>query len=108
MGFSFNWAGVTVPQANIEGNAAVQNRSRSDGAAWGQAARGFVDRRKAEQAAKEEEILNTKVYSVYSGARLYHATTVCGTQSNRRELTVREAMAEGMGACKDCNPPVLQ
>lgn len=53
MGFSFNWAGVTVPQANVEGNAAVQNRSRSDGAAWGQAARGFVDRRKAEQAAKE-------------------------------------------------------
>ena len=63
---------------------------------------------KAEQAAKEEAILNTKVYSVYSGARLYHATTVCGTQSNRRELTVREAMAEGMGACNDCNPPVLQ
>ena len=63
---------------------------------------------RAEQAAKEEEILNTKVYSVYSGARLYHSSTVCGTQSNRRELTVREAMAEGMGACKDCNPPVLQ
>ena len=63
---------------------------------------------KAAQAAAEEAILNSKVYSVYSGAKLYHSSTVCGTQSNRRELTVREAMAEGMGACKDCNPPVLQ
>lgn len=53
MGFSFNWNGVTVPQASIEGNAAVQSRSRGDAAAWGQAARGFVDRRKAEQAARE-------------------------------------------------------
>lgn len=63
---------------------------------------------KAAQAAAEEEILNSVVYSVYSGAKLYHSTTVCGTQSNRRQLTVREAMAEGLGACKDCNPPVLQ
>lgn len=63
---------------------------------------------KAAKQAEEEAILNSKVYSVYSGAKLYHSSTVCGTQSNRRELTVREAMAEGMGACKDCNPPVLQ
>lgn len=41
MGFSFNWAGVTVPQANVEGNASVQNRSRVDAGAWGQAARGY-------------------------------------------------------------------
>lgn len=53
MGFSFNWNGVTVPQAQIEGNAAVQNRSRQDAAAWGQAARGYVDRKKAEEAAQE-------------------------------------------------------
>ena len=63
---------------------------------------------RAAQQAKEEAILNSTVYSVYSGAKLYHNSTVCGTQSNRRQLTVREAMAEGMGACKDCNPPVLQ
>lgn len=53
MGFSFNWAGVNVPQASMEGNASVQNRMRSDAAAWGQAARGYVDRTKAEDAARE-------------------------------------------------------
>lgn len=53
MGFSFNWAGVNVPQAQVEGNAAMQNRSRADAAALGQAARGFVDRRKADAAARE-------------------------------------------------------
>ena len=50
--------------------------------------------------------MNTIVYSVYSGAVYYHATTVCGNQSNRRELTVAEAMSEGLGACPNCNPPV--
>lgn len=53
MGFSFNWAGVNVPQAQVEGNAAVQSRSRVDAAALGQAARGFVDRQKADAAARE-------------------------------------------------------
>ena len=57
--------------------------------------------------AEQEAILHTIVYSVYgSGARYYHKSSVCGTQSNRRELTVEEAMSEGMGACPDCNPPV--
>ena len=57
----------------------------------------------AEQAA----ILQTIVYSVYGkGARFYHAVSVCGNQSNRRQLTVEEAMYDGMGACPDCNPPV--
>lgn len=41
MGFSFNWAGMNVPQASTEGNAAVQNRSRADAGAWGAAARGY-------------------------------------------------------------------
>lgn len=63
-----------------------------------------------EQLQQEEderdEILNTIVYSVYNGAVYYHATTVCGNQSNRRELTVAEAMSEGLGACPNCNPPV--
>ena len=41
MSFSFNWAGVQVPQASTEGNAAVQNRTRADAGAWGAAARGY-------------------------------------------------------------------
>lgn len=53
MGFSFNWAGVNVPQAQVEGNAAVQNRSRNDGGAWGNALRGYSDRVNAEEGAKE-------------------------------------------------------
>ena len=60
----------------------------------------------ARHAAEQEAILNTTVYSVYSNAKYYHAAEICGTQSNRRALTVREAMNEGMGACKNCNPPV--
>ena len=48
MSFSFNWAGVSVPQANVEGNAAVQNRSRADAGAWGAAARGY-DRFRADR-----------------------------------------------------------
>lgn len=59
--------------------------------------------------AEQEAILNTTVYAVFGdGARLYHKDTVCGTQSNRRSLTVREALNEKMGACPDCNPPVYQ
>jgi len=60
----------------------------------------------AAHRAEQEAILDTTVYSVLNGARFYHSGTVCGTQSNRRTLTVREAIAEGMGACPDCNPPV--
>ena len=57
--------------------------------------------------AEQEAILNTTVYSVYgSGARYYHRVEICGTQTNRRQLTVREAMNLGMGACPNCNPPV--
>ena len=60
----------------------------------------------AQHAAEQEAILNTIVYSVYSNAKYYHAAEICGTQSNRRELTVAEAMSEGLGACPNCNPPV--
>ena len=60
----------------------------------------------AHHAAEQDAILNTIVYSVYSNAKYYHAAEICGTQSNRRALTIREAMNEGMGACKNCNPPV--
>ena len=59
-----------------------------------------------EMLAQQEEIYNTIVYSVHRGAKYYHVSTVCGTQSNGRELTIREAIAENMGACPNCDPPV--
>ena len=56
---------------------------------------------------EEEEILkNTIVYSVYNGAIKYHASKICGTQTNGRELTVEQAMKEGLAVCPNCNPPV--
>lgn len=59
------------------------------------------------EESQRNEILNTIVYCVYdTGVRYYHAAPVCGNQSNRRELTVQQAMSEGLGACPDCNPPV--
>jgi len=97
---------VTSALSNIEQVLAAQQAER--GELDPQAEATLTPEEQAAKLAAEEAILNTKVYSVYSGAKLYHASTVCGTQSNRRELTIREAMAEGMGACKDCNPPVLQ
>lgn len=60
----------------------------------------------AQELALKEEILDTVVYSVFRNAKYYHASTVCGNQSNGRQLTIREAIEEGMGACPDCNPPV--
>jgi len=96
---------VTSALSNIEQVLAAQQAESGVGV---EVEATMTPEEKAEQAAREEAILNSRVYSVYSGAKLYHSSTVCGTQSNRRALTVREAMAEGMGACKDCNPPVLQ
>ena len=61
---------------------------------------------RARLEAEQEAILNTTVYCYYgSGTRFYHAREVCGTQSNRQMLTVREALAKYLGACPDCNPP---
>ena len=59
-----------------------------------------------QQQENRDEILNTLVYAVYNNAKLYHAQMVCGTQTNNRQLTVREAMMEALGPCPDCNPPV--
>ena len=60
----------------------------------------------AARLAEQQAILGTTVYSVFSNAKYYHAREVCGTQSNRRSLTVQEAINENMGACANCNPPV--
>lgn len=57
--------------------------------------------------AQNEVIYNTTVYAVYRNATYYHKEKVCNTQTNGRELTVREAMSEGLGACPNCNPPVV-
>ena len=57
---------------------------------------------------QNEEVYNTIVYSVYgSEAVYYHATKVCKTQTNGRELTVRDALREGLQPCPNCNPPVI-
>ena len=62
-----------------------------------------------EYLAQQQAILQTVVYSVYgNSANFYHKNPVCNTQSNRRELTIEEAMYDGMGACPECNPPVYQ
>ena len=58
------------------------------------------------QEIEREQILNTVVYAVFNHAQRYHSQRVCGTQSNNRELTVREAMMEALSPCPDCNPPV--
>ena len=59
------------------------------------------------QAVNEENeaIYATNVYCVYSNATFYHVGKVCGNQTNGRELTVREAIQEGLSPCPDCNPP---
>ena len=59
-----------------------------------------------EDAAANEAILDTTVYSVYRNARYYHVSKVCQTQTNGRELTIREAMRESLAPCPNCNPPV--
>lgn len=60
----------------------------------------------AQKDAQREEILNTTVYAVFRNAQRYHSQMVCGTQTNGRALTVREAMLEALSPCPDCNPPV--
>ncbi|MBQ8111516.1 MAG: hypothetical protein IJ124_15315 [Clostridia bacterium] len=57
--------------------------------------------------AQNEEAYETTVYSVFSNAIYYHATKVCRTQTNGRELTVRDALREGMQPCPYCNPPTV-
>ena len=62
----------------------------------------------AEMAASAEDvILNTTVYAVYSGAKFYHVSGECRGQINRRELTIREALNDGLRPCSRCNPPSL-
>ena len=57
--------------------------------------------------AQNEVAYEATVYSVFSNAIYYHATKVCRTQTNGRELTVRDALREGMQPCPYCNPPTV-
>ncbi|MDO4354879.1 MAG: hypothetical protein Q4E13_00020 [Clostridia bacterium] len=57
------------------------------------------------EPATEDDVLQTTVYSVRSGAKYYHAAAECNGQVNRRSLTVETALSEGLSACKRCNPP---
>ena len=61
----------------------------------------------AEVEARNQQIMDTVVYSVYNEAKYYHADRVCRTQTNGRQLTIREAMQEGLAPCPNCNPPVI-
>lgn len=95
--------GVVTALSNIDELLSQQQAERD--AAAGVTPEPTVDN--AAYLAEQEAILQTIVYSVYGdSARYYHKDSVCGTQSNRRALTVQEAMNEGMGACSQCNPPV--
>lgn len=69
----------------------------------------MTEEEKLEVANEETEaIYETIVYSVYgSEAVYYHATKVCRTQTNGRELTVRDALREGLQPCPNCNPPSI-
>ena len=68
----------------------------------------MTEEQKLEMANDETEaIYNTTVYSVYGNdAVYYHVSKVCKTQTNGRELTVRDALREGLQPCPNCNPPV--
>lgn len=57
---------------------------------------------------QNEEAYATTVYSVFGDdAIYYHATKVCRTQTNGRELTVRDALRAGLQPCPYCNPPTV-
>lgn len=94
---------VLTALSNMDQILKAQQDAQNPGATQGPSIAEMLE----QQTAEQEEVLNTIVYCVYdSSARLYHKNPVCGNQSNRRQLTVQEAMAEGLGACPDCNPPV--
>ena len=86
-----------------------QNKLEQVKAAGGTERDLLTEEEKLELANDETEaIYNTVVYSVYGDeAVYYHATKVCRTQTNGRELTVRDALREGLEPCPYCNPPTV-
>ena len=68
----------------------------------------LTEEEKLDMVNTENEIVyETVVYSVFNDAKFYHATKVCRTQTNGRELTVRDALREGLEPCPYCNPPTV-
>lgn len=59
------------------------------------------------ELARQQEIFSIKVYAVNSGAKYYHVDSVCRGQINSRELTIGEAIEEGLQPCGRCKPPRL-
>lgn len=45
---------------------------------------------------------DTIVYAVTNNASSYHLSEICGQQENRRALTLREALNEGLAPCENC------
>lgn len=98
--------GTTTALTNLE--QVLAERARAEAEANGEEPPVDENDPEAQEKLRQEQeaILNTTVYAVYNNAKMYHAREVCGTQSNRRQLTVQEALLEGLGACPNCNPPV--
>ena len=98
--------GTSTALTNLEQVLAEQRRAEAE--ANGEEIPIDENDPEAQEKLREEQeaILNTSVYAGYNNAKMYHAREVCGTQSNRRQLTVQEALLEGLGACPNCNPPV--
>ena len=69
----------------------------------------MTEEEKLEQINDENEVIyNTTVYCVFGDSAVYyHTSKVCGNQTNGRELTVRDALREGLQPCPDCNPPTV-
>ena len=69
----------------------------------------MTEEEKLEQINDENEaIYNTTVYCVFGDSAVYyHTSKVCKTQTNGRQLTVRDALREGLQPCPDCNPPTV-
>lgn len=99
--------GTTTALTNLE--QVLAERARAEAEANGDPLPIDENDPEAQEKLRQEQeaILNTTVYAVYNNAKMYHAREVCGTQSNRRQLTVQEALLEGLGACPNCNPPVF-
>ncbi|MBE5806870.1 MAG: hypothetical protein E7317_00820 [Clostridiales bacterium] len=60
------------------------------------------------QIAAQQALLDTVVYSVYHNAKYYHGAEDCEGQHNSRQLTIRDALKEGLAPCPECNPPMYE
>lgn len=56
--------------------------------------------------APTQDVGSIMVYAVFDKPVYYHADSMCG-QTNRRTLTVAEAVSEGLLPCGRCNPPTF-